>query len=140
MRIFVASGIFHPEPGGPSTYLYHMLPRLQARGHDITALAFGDAPVDTYPYPLTRIPRRFYPLRQWNYYRAASKLWTAQNVAYLHSLGLPLPASIKPRVLKIVGDTAWERAVNKGWIAPTFDIDAFQSTRLSTQVEADKLL
>jgi glycosyltransferase involved in cell wall biosynthesis len=140
MRIFVASGIFHPEPGGPSTYLYHLLPRLQEREHDLTVLAFGDAPTDTYPYPLTRIPRRFYPLRQWDYYRAASKLWSGQDVAYLHSLGLPLPVSIKPRVLKVVGDTAWERAVNKGWIAPTFDIDTFQSTRFSPQVEADKLL
>jgi glycosyltransferase involved in cell wall biosynthesis len=140
MRIFVASGIFHPEPGGPSTYLYHLLPRLQTCGHDVTALAFGDAPTDNYPYSLTRISRRSYPLRQWDYYRAATHLWPGHNVAYLHSLGLPLPASIQPRVLKIVGDTAWERAVNKGWIAPTFDIDVFQSTRLAPQVEADKLL
>jgi glycosyltransferase involved in cell wall biosynthesis len=140
MRIFVASGIFHPEPGGPSTYLHHLLPRLQARGHDSTVLTFGDAPTDGYPYPLTRIPRRTYPQRQWDYYHAASKLWTRQDVAYLHSLGLPLPASIKPRVLKIVGDTAWERAVNKGWIAPTFDIDTFQTARLAPHVEVDKLL
>ena len=42
MQIFIATGIFHPEPGGPATYLYHLLPELQARGHDVTVLTFGD--------------------------------------------------------------------------------------------------
>ena len=31
MRIFVATGIFHPEPGGPATYLHRLLPAVQAR-------------------------------------------------------------------------------------------------------------
>ena len=29
-------------------------------------------------------------------------------------------------MLKVVGDLAWERAVNKGWIPPSEDVDAFQ--------------
>jgi glycosyltransferase involved in cell wall biosynthesis len=43
-----------------------------------------------------------------------------------------------PRVLKIVGDIAWERAVRRGWIAPTEDIDDFQTRRYSLAVSADK--
>lgn len=138
MRILIASGIFHPESGGPATYLYHLIPALQARGHQITALTFGDSSVNGYPYPLTRIPRNNYLLRQFNYHQAAARLWAAHELAYIHTLGLPLPRSIKPRIAKIVGDVAWERAVNKGWVAATTDVDTFQSKRYAPQVEIDK--
>lgn len=141
MRIFIASGIFHPEPGGPATYLHHLLPALQARGHDVTALAFGDAPSDDYPYPLTRISRgQPYPQRLWAYRRAAAELWPGHDVAYVHSLGLPLPAEIRPRVGKIVGDKAWERAVNRGWVLPDTDVDAFQQEWQPTPAALGKML
>jgi glycosyltransferase involved in cell wall biosynthesis len=127
MRLFVASGIFHPESGGPATYLHGLLPALQARGHDVRVLAFGDAPTDGYPYPLKRIPRRRLPLRMSDYARAAWPEIRRADLIFLNSLGLPLiGAGRKPRVLKVVGDLAWERAVNKCWIPPTTDIDAFQ--------------
>src|SRR5688500_11721667 len=100
MRILIASGIFHPESGGPATYLNHLLPALQGRGHSITALTFGDASINGYPYPLTRIPRNNYLLRQFNYHQAAARLWTNHDLAYVHTLGLPLPQSIKPRIVK----------------------------------------
>jgi len=48
-------------------------------------------------------------------------------VVYVNSVGMPLVGGRGvPRAIKVVGDPAWERAVNKGWIAPTEDIDAFQ--------------
>jgi glycosyltransferase involved in cell wall biosynthesis len=140
MRILIASGIFHPEPGGPATYLYRLLPELQTAGHHVTALAFGDAPVEGYPYPLTRIPRRNYLRRRWDYYRAARRLWPGHDLAYIHSLGLPLPSTIRPRVAKIVGDPAWERAVNKGWVGADTDVDRFQVARYGPTVEANKAL
>ena len=83
MQILIASGIFHPESGGPATYLYHLLPELLARGHDITALTFGDPPGQScdYPYPLVRVSRQQnYFRRQWQYYRAAAKLWPGHNL------------------------------------------------------------
>ncbi|MEW6578818.1 MAG: glycosyltransferase family 4 protein [Chloroflexota bacterium] len=135
MRIFVASGIFHPEPGGPATYLYRLLPELQARGHTVRALTFGDGPVTGYPYPLRRIPRRALPLRWADYARAAWGEMRRADLVFVNSLGLPLVGSGKiPRVLKIVGDLAWERAVNKGWIAPTEDVDDFQRRRYPWRV------
>ncbi len=140
MRIFIASGIFHPESGGPATYLYQLLPELVRRGHAITALSFGDGPAQGYPYPLTRIPRRNYLVRQWNYYRAAARLWPGHDLAYIHSLGLPLPAGIRPRAAKIVGDTAWERAMNRGWVPPDTDVDDFQARRYGIAVELNKAL
>ncbi len=131
MRIFIASGIFHPEPGGPATYLYNLLPELIERGHEVRALAYGDDPVADYPYPLTRISRQGgYLRRQRAYQKAAARIWLGCDLAYVHTLGLPLPDDARPRIAKIVGDKAWERAVNKGWIPPDFDIDRFQSGRL----------
>ncbi len=127
MHIFVASGIFHPEAGGPATYLYRLLPEIVARGHQVRVLAFGDAPIDGYGYPLTRIPRRALPVRWLDYARAAWPEIRRADLIFINSLSLPLVgAGRKPRVLKVVGDLAWERAVNKGWIPPTEDIDAFQ--------------
>lgn len=135
MRLFVASGIFHPEPGGPATYLARLLPDLQARGHDIRLLTFGDAPVEGYPYPVRRIPRRFLPLRLADYARAARPFARWSDLIFVNSLGLPLVnLPPRPRVLKVVGDLAWERAVNRGWIPPTEDIDAFQTRRYARRV------
>jgi glycosyltransferase involved in cell wall biosynthesis len=138
-RLLIASGIFHPEPGGPATYLHELLPELQTRGWDVRALAYGNAPTDGYPYPLTRIARRPFPLRQVAYARAVLPLLGWADVVYIHTLGLPLIGSRRaPRVLKIVGDQAWERAVRRGWVSPVTDIDAFQHARFSLRVEAAK--
>ncbi|HEX3053743.1 MAG TPA: glycosyltransferase family 4 protein [Aggregatilineaceae bacterium] len=135
MRIFVATGIFHPEPGGPATYLYHILPAIQAYGHEVHLLTFGDAPIAGYPYPVRRVPRRFSPRRMADYARAAWPEIRRADLVFIHSLGLPLiGANRKPRVVKVVGDLAWERAVNKGWIPPTTDIDEFQQRRYAWRV------
>ena len=79
MRLFIATGIFHPESGGPATYLHHLLPEVVARGHQVTLLTFGDAPSADYPYTVIRISRQqSYPVRQWKYYQAAQRLWPGQ--------------------------------------------------------------
>jgi glycosyltransferase involved in cell wall biosynthesis len=135
MRIFVASGIFHPEPGGPATYLYRLLPVIQAHGHQVRVLTFGDAPVQEYPYPLTRISRRALPVRTAEYARAAWPEIRHADLVFINSLGLPLIGlGGRPRVLKVVGDLAWERALNKGWIPPTEGIDLFQTRRYDLRV------
>jgi glycosyltransferase involved in cell wall biosynthesis len=135
MHIFVASGIFHPEAGGPATYLYRLLPDIVARGHHVRVLTFGDALIDGYGYPLTRIARRALPVRWLDYARAARPEIARADLIFINSLGLPLVgAGRKPRVLKVVGDLAWERAVNKGWIPPSEDIDVFQRGRYPLRV------
>jgi glycosyltransferase involved in cell wall biosynthesis len=126
-KLFIASGIFHPEAGGPATYLYELLPELQKAGWDVRALTYGSGAVDRYPYPLTRIPRNTLPLRMIRYAQAARPLLNWADLVYVHTLGLPLVGSRRvPRVLKIVGDQAWERAIRKNWIPATEDIDDFQ--------------
>lgn len=127
MRLFIASGIFHPESGGPATYLKELLPELQKRGWDVRALTYGTGEVNSYPYPLMRIPRT--RLRLLRYARAARPLLQWADLVYIHTLALPLIGGNAPCVLKIVGDQAWERAIRRGWIPPTTDIDFFQTAR-----------
>jgi glycosyltransferase involved in cell wall biosynthesis len=136
MRIFVASGIFHPDSGGPATYLYRLLPELQARGHAVRVLAYGNALLTGYPYPLTRIPIDRLPVRLIKYARAyrAGAAWA--DLIYLNSLGLPRSGDgRKPRVMKIVGDYAWESGVRRGWIPAAEDVDVFQTRRYGPLVE-----
>ena len=118
MRIFVASGIFHPEPGGPATYLYRLLPEIPGTRAYCPRAGVWDAPTADYPYPVRRIPRRALPVRMAGLCpRRAWPRCRRADLIFVNSLGLPLfGVNDKPRVLKVVGDLAWERAVNKGWI------------------------
>ncbi len=129
-RLFIATGIFYPEPGGPATYLHELLPILHERGWDIQALTFADKLQDTgEPFPVTRVNRKqSIPKRWWEYAQHSRSLLKWADLTYIHTLGLPLMGGHKtPRVAKVVGDVAWERAVRKGWIPPTEDIDVFQT-------------
>jgi glycosyltransferase involved in cell wall biosynthesis len=138
-KLFVTSGIFHPEAGGPATYLYELLPELQKVGWDVRALSYGSGSTDVYPYPLMRIPRQSLPIRMLQYARAARPLLAWADLVYVHTLGLPLVGQRRvPRVLKIVGDQAWERAIRKGWIAPTEDVDDFQHKTYNLIVSAQQ--
>jgi len=140
-KLFIASGIFHPEAGGPATYLYELLPELGRLDWDVRALTYGSGAVDGYPYPLTRIPRSSLPARMARYGLAGRPLLAWADLVYIHTLGLPLLGSRRARrVVKIVGDQAWERAIRKGWIPSTEDIDAFQGKTYSAIVNAQKYL
>ena len=138
-RLFVASGIFHPEPGGPATYLHEVLPALQARGWNVRLLTFGEGSTD-YPYPVTRVPRHVLPIRYARYAAHALAELRRADVVYAHTLDLPLVTRWQalpqvPRVLKVVGDLAWERAIRKHWVAPTTDVDLFQTMNASDTVQ-----
>lgn len=137
-RLFIAAGIFHPESGGPATYLYEILPELQKLNWDVRVVTYGAGDTAAYPYSLTRIPRRPLPLRLAHYGAAAFPLLRWADLVYIHTLDLPLLAGKAKRVVKMVGDQAWERAIRKGWIPSTEDIDAFQTKTYSGVVTAQK--
>lgn len=138
-RLLIASGIFHPEPGGPATYLHELLPALQARGWQPDVLTYGDT--DTahdYPYPVTRVPRRVLPLRLLDYWWQSRQKVHQADLIYTHTVDLPLAGSPVPCVTKVVGDRAWERCIERGWIAPTTDIDYFQQVDMGWWIERIK--
>jgi len=127
MRVLIASGIFHPDSGGPATYLHSLLPALQARGYAFHVLTYGDALSDGYGYPVERISFKHGTLRRRKLYaQRYAELAAQSDLVYVNMLGLPRPKVAKPLALKIVGDYAWERALHRRWIAPETDLDAFQ--------------
>ncbi len=126
-KLLVASGIFHPEPGGPATYLRAILPALQKRGWQVRVLSYGLPQAGDYPYRVKRIEREIYPLRLAKYALAAREHLAWADVAYSHTIDLPLWTRRNiPRIMKVVGDQAWERCLRKGWIPPELGIDDFQ--------------
>ncbi|MFQ3536880.1 MAG: glycosyltransferase family 4 protein [Aggregatilineales bacterium] len=130
MHVLIATGIFHPDSGGPATYLHSLLPALAARGYTFHVLTYGDAPCDGYGYPVERISFKQSALRRWYIYaRRYTQLAADADLIYVNTLGLPRPKVRKPLALKIVGDYAWERALHRRWIAPETDLDAFQRRR-----------
>jgi len=137
-KLFIATGIFHPESGGPATYLYDLLPELQARGWEVRVVTYDSAPPHEYGYPVKRISRRALPLRVAHYGLAAFPLLRWADLTYIHTLDLPLMGGRGARVMKIVGDQAWERAIRKGWIPPETDVDDFQTRRYSATVTAQQ--
>lgn len=137
-RLFIAAGIFHPESGGPATYLYELLPELQQQGWEPRVVTYGSAPTHPYPYPVTRIPRRPLPVRVAHYGLAAFPLLRWAELVYVHTLDLPLLGGKARRIIKIVGDQAWERAIRKGWIPSDENIDQFQTQIYNNVVTAQK--
>ena len=138
-KLFVASGIFHPEPGGPATYLKTLLPALQELGWELRVLTFGEDCPDRYPYPVTRIKRQQLPLRYSRYALATRAHIAWADLVYAQTIDLPLwGAHKRPRVIKIVGDQAWERCVRKGWIPPEISIDEFQGFAGNARVRWQK--
>ncbi len=141
-QLLIATGIFHPDPGGPATYLRALLPALQARGWSVRVLTYGDPqPGDdsaAYGYPVRRVPRRALPLRLAQYATTARGEQRDTDLIYQHTLALPLLGVRVPRLLKVVGDQAWERSIRRGWIAPDTDIDAFQQARYGGLVGAQQ--
>lgn len=128
-NLFVASGIFHPETGGPATYLREILPELQSRDWAVKVLTYGNAKLEAhdYPYEVQRVKRRVLPVRLFDYGWQSRSQARWADVIYAHTIDLPVVWRDTPRVIKIVGDQAWERCVRLGWVDPTEDIDDFQT-------------
>lgn len=140
-RLFVASGIFHPDPGGPATYLKQLLPALQEQGWEIRVLSYGE-PQDNpsaYPYPVQRIPRIATPWRQMRYAAAAIREMRQADIVFEQSIDLPIFGSRVPRVLRVGGDSLWERARRRGWISEQLEITEFQSVRGNSLIRAMRL-
>ncbi|HXV82829.1 MAG TPA: glycosyltransferase family 4 protein [Candidatus Binatia bacterium] len=146
MHVVVVSGIFPPDIGGPATYVPSISNELVERGHKVTVVTLSDAlnPDEcSYRFPVYRVRRSlFKPLRFLITVMRILKEGRPAQVLYAN--GLYLEAVIanfflrKALVYKIVGDWAWERVTNKGWVKDTFD--EFQKGRYDLKIEFLKAL
>ena len=145
MRITFVSNIFPPTVGGPATHIYNLALTLHNRGHSVRAVVCPDDPEGLVnpPFPIVRVswntpvPLR-YALVWWHTWRAALK----SDVVYINGIEAPstLAALLagRPRVLKIVGDWAWESAHRRGMTS--LGIEEFQRTRQGRLVRAFQLI
>lgn len=133
MKIGIISGTFHPDTGGLATYLYHLLPILQAQGHEIRVVTFGEPYPQDYGYPVVRQSRRLpLPRRLFNLTGDILKLGRWSDVLFVNGYVLPLPF-IRPFyrkriVAKIVSDFSWEYADRNQ--LTTLDVVTFQQAKL----------
>jgi len=130
--ICISTGTFHPEAGGPPTYLYHLGAELTRRGYPLMVITMGEPqPGLTYPYPILRISRRQpIPLRLLRFTHALLTLGKRFDLWYVNDYGFPAALANlvlrKPVVMKIVGDFAWEFSIRHQWIGQDERIDEFQ--------------
>ncbi|MFL5382973.1 MAG: glycosyltransferase family 4 protein [Longimicrobiaceae bacterium] len=129
MKLLLVTGIFPPDPGGPAGYIPRVAAELARRGHAVRVVCLSDTlehDDSAYPFEVRRIARRtFLPARMLRT-AGAIRRWARDADAVLVN-GLALEALLAtgrggvPRVHKVVGDTAWERARNRGWFTGTLD-------------------
>lgn len=141
LDILIVSGTFHPDSGGPPTYLLTLGRELLRRGHRPRVLTYGDRPADRrYPYPVHRIARgRAVLSRLALFAREVWRLGRSADLLYVNDYGLPAWAANrllrKPLVMKVVGDFAWEYAVRHGLVPADEPFERFQRTRYGPRVE-----
>jgi len=146
LRICVVTGTFHPEPGGPSTYLYNLLGDLVQRGHEVAVITYGDfAEEYDYPYPVMRISRQQpIPLRLIKFVYHVVSVGRRCDLLFVNNYGLPAVVANaflrKPMAMKLVGDFAWEYSIRHGLIDKNEGIDEFQEKSHSFKVELLKRL
>ena len=157
MRILITSDIFPPDVGGPATYVPRIAAEWTRLGHQVTVVTYSQASVGggeshspgsgtpfalagdgQYPFPLVRVSAA--PPRWRRFPRTLSAILAhGRRADVVYANGLVTETVLanyllrKPVVAKVVGDLAWERSRDKGWIQD--DIEPFQTRRYSWKVE-----
>ena len=141
MNVLFATGIYPPELGGPATYVSYLARELQNRGVGVEVVTYGERRDEDRAFPVHRVPKHpFVAHRYSSFYRAVREAARRADVIYAQdplSVGLPSllagKASGRPLVVKVVGDLAWEIAVDMNRTADSFQ--EFQRRRQSLPVE-----
>jgi glycosyltransferase involved in cell wall biosynthesis len=139
LKICITSGTFHPDIGGPPTYLAALAEDLLTRGHPVRVVTFGSSR-RRYRYPVHRISRNLPELPRLGLMLGATlRSARGADLLFVNDYGLPPAAANlvlrKPLVMKIVGDFAWEYAVRHRLLGGSVGIDEFQGARYGPRVE-----
>lgn len=130
-NIVIATGIYPPDIGGPSTYVTALVERFVKAGHGVKIITFTDQE-DSVEHAdkseIIRISRQRSMIgRYWKMFRV---LWRERRWAtlfYAHdliSVGFPsalvrLCTTRLRLVIRLGGDFLWEQAYNRGWTTQT---------------------
>lgn len=111
MKILIVTGLYPPDIGGPATYVSSVEDDLRAAGHEVSILTLGDARGSEY---VSTIPRskgffaRAFAIKRF-VEGAGADLVFAQD-PFSTGFGVALANTRARKVLKVVGDNAWEIA------------------------------
>src|SRR5215211_2394992 len=144
VKICILSGTYHPDVGGPPTYLLGLAEALVHQGHDINVVTYGDSK-HHYPYPVTRVPRALpAPARIALFAMETLRQARGAELLFINDYGLPPTVANrilhKPVVLKIVGDFAWEYSLRHRLVPADLGIEEFQRGHFGPTVEFLRLL
>lgn len=137
MRVGLVTGIFPPDIGGPATYIAALGAGLVERGHVVEVVTYSDVRGrrSDWPFRVTRVPRSSRARRAHAVLQIARL--TARSDVLLVA-GLVEAATIanavarRPCAARVVGDSAWERARNRG--LTTQEFTAFQRAEHSRPI------
>lgn len=121
MKLVIATPLYPPEPGGPSTYAKLLEDGLPGKGIEPVLVKFGEV------RDLPKLVRHL--AYGWKVFRAAR---SARLVLALDPVSVGLPVMIacwcarKPYVVKVVGDYAWEQGTQRFGV--TASLDEFAAT------------
>jgi glycosyltransferase involved in cell wall biosynthesis len=139
IRVTILTGIFPPDIGGPATSVPELVGWLAENDWDPAVVTLGEAnETARETFPVARVPRRLSWARR---ALAVSRAVRRSRPEVVLANGLHLESTLvsgAPVVQKIVGDWAWERAVNRSWT--TVGIDQFQRARIRPRARAVRLL
>lgn len=125
-KLLIATGIYAPDIGGPASYVRALGTRLAARDVQVTVVTYssvrvfkGDADM---PFTVQRVWTRIpWGIRHVLYFfRVLMAARTADGVLLLNAATAGVPATVaariwgKPTIVRIVGDYAWEIALQTG--------------------------
>jgi glycosyltransferase involved in cell wall biosynthesis len=129
VKVLIVSGIWPPDVGGPATHAPEVADFLRARGHDVAVLTTAAAEPAPRPYPVHWVPRGL-PAAGRYARGAALAARAARRADVVYSTGMIGRTRVgallgrAPRVVKLTGDPAYERALRYGLTA--VPLDAFQ--------------
>ena len=131
MKVLVVSGIWPPDVGGPASHAPELAEFLVERGHRVEAVITADAQPAAERYPVHWISRaQPAALRYGRGSALVSKLAAKADVVYATGMygrsRVGTLAGRTPRVLKLTGDPAYERAARYGLTGVA--LDEFQRT------------
>jgi glycosyltransferase involved in cell wall biosynthesis len=119
VKVLIVTGIWPPDVGGPASHAPEIAEFLRARGHEVEVLTTADGPPAPEAYPVTWVPRRLSAAGRYaKGAMLAARLARRNDVVYSTGMfgrtrvGTFLARA--PRVLKLTGDPAYERATRYG--------------------------
>lgn len=145
MRVLLTSPVFPPDLGGPAVYVPSLARFLVERGHEVRVVAFCSDPAPKgWPFEVISISRGNLALRYlkacflvWREARKVDVVYVNEHLALLHVLAARL--ALRPTMIRIMVDGAWEISHRKGWIGGD-DIVTFESKDYGWQVRLTRYL